>query len=303
VSQFLTQYGPQLIGEFFNVDDIKACFSGKILSCLILVAEQLGPVRAFKALKLLYKATKAVKSFWDAVKKARKVIRNVTKKIDACQQGLVKEIAGDLVSGAAGAAAKARAAVAAGPKKKCKVDFPDSCEDDFAGRAPAVGRLNADCTCETAIDKRHIYLPMANSRPQGARATICKGDLKETGSPKDVIAHVFVAGWPDDNPKVDNVHTWNRAHILGDKFGGLPITQNLFPGYWQMNLSGMKRCEYKMLKSIVKDNEIVIYSGQLRYDSSSLIPSGIRMVGSTKSGKYLFDQDVPNKPMKSKSCK
>jgi hypothetical protein len=136
VSQFLVQYGPQLIGDFFNVDDIKACFSGKVLSCLILVAEQLGPIRAFKALKLLYKATKSVKAFWDAVKKARKVIRNVNKKLSDCQRGLIKDISGDLVGGLAPAAASkstksslARAA-AAGPKKKCKVQLPTTtCAD------------------------------------------------------------------------------------------------------------------------------------------------------------------------------
>jgi hypothetical protein len=138
VSQFVVEYGPQLIGDFFSLDDIKACFSGKVLSCLILVAEQLGPIRAFKALKLLYKATKAVKSFWTAIKKARKIIRNVTKKLNDCQKGLIKDIAGDLIGEVAASVAAAgrsvdrgsKSAAAAGPKKKCKVQIPESCDDD-----------------------------------------------------------------------------------------------------------------------------------------------------------------------------
>ncbi len=146
VSQFLTEHGPQLIGEFFRVDDIKACFSGKVLSCLIVVAEQLGPVRAFRALKLLYNATKAVKSFWDAVKKARKIVRNVTKKLDDCQKGLIKDLGGDLIGEVAGAAAvsarmSSAGAAATGPKKKCKVELPHSCGDDddsFAATTPVL---------------------------------------------------------------------------------------------------------------------------------------------------------------------
>jgi hypothetical protein len=127
VSQFLVQYGPQLVGDFFNVDDIKACFGGKVLSCLILIAQQLGPVKAFKALKLLYKATKAIKGFWTAVKKARKTIRNVEKKIGDCKKGLIKEITGDLVedAGGLGTALSGGTQGAAPPKKKCKIKPDD----------------------------------------------------------------------------------------------------------------------------------------------------------------------------------
>jgi hypothetical protein len=87
------------------------------------VAEQLGPIKAFKALKLLYKTTKAIKGFWDAVKKARKIIRNVEKKLGDCKKGLIKDIAGDLVQAAAGK--RSATAAAAPPKKKCKVKYDD----------------------------------------------------------------------------------------------------------------------------------------------------------------------------------
>ncbi|WP_212994362.1 DNA/RNA non-specific endonuclease [Actinoplanes auranticolor] len=310
VSQFLTQYGPQLIGEFFNVDDIKACFSGKILSCLILVAEQLGPVRAFKALKLLYKATKAVKSFWDAVKKARKVIRNVTKKLDACQQGLIKDITGDLVGeaiGAAGAAAKARAAAAAGPKKKCKVDFPDACDDDFAGKAgPAVGRRNAadnPCVCEKPREQRHHYLPLTFGRPNGVRATLCPVDLKKPNS-RDSIKNVFVVDFPSPIPlDAEGKYTYNRTHILADRFRGKPATDNLFTGYRKMNMGGMKTCENIMATHLGK-GEIIIYSGQLQYSpATAQRPSGIHMTAYLKkSGRVLFSLLIPNTPQLGTGC-
>jgi hypothetical protein len=310
VSQFLAQYGPELIGEFFNVDDIKACFSGKILSCLILVAEQLGPVRAFKALKLLYKATKAVKAFWDAVKKARKIIRNVTKKLDACQRGLIKEIAGDLVgevTGAAGVAAPRRsaAAAAAGPKKKCKVDFPDSCDDDLTGkRSPAVGRASASpCVCSQDRTKRYNYLAMKDNRPQGARATFCPGDVQPSPVVKESIGHVFVAGFPSPNPTApDGLWTYDRSHIIGERFYGKGKTENLFTGYRQMNNSAMKRCETLMAKYI-KDGKTVIYSGQLAYASpTDLIPSSIRMIATLDDGTPLFDKLIPNQAGLAKRC-
>ncbi|HEX8343292.1 MAG TPA: hypothetical protein VF657_00930, partial [Actinoplanes sp.] len=192
VSQFLVQYGPQLIGEFFNVDDIKGCFSGKVLSCLILVAEQLGPIKAFKALKLLYKTTKAIKGFWDAVKKARKVIRNVEKKLGDCKAGLIKDIAGDLVGAAAGK--RSATTAAAPPKKKCKVKYDDDDvevyyrameEEDWDVLNRPGGKVRA--TAETCIS------------PTAAYSTKYRGVLTKLTVKEGTTAQLEAIGLRDDS--------------------------------------------------------------------------------------------------------
>ena len=55
---------------------------------------------------------------------------------------------------------------------------------------------------------------------------------------------------------------FQKTHIIGDKFGGDPISENLFPGYSRMNLSGMKSCESKMRQQLNLGNP-VLYCGKV----------------------------------------
>ncbi|MGX7674394.1 polymorphic toxin type 27 domain-containing protein [Plantactinospora sp. DSM 117369] len=224
VSQFLVQYGPELIGDFFNIDDIRACFSGQILSCLILVAEQLGPVRAFKALKLLYKATKSVKAFWDAVKKARKIIRNVNKKISDCQRGLIKEITGDLVgqvAGASPASATGPRAAAAGPNKKCKQDLPcvvtssDSRPHGLIAATSASHRARAadddDDDCPEYTD--HVVLGVAPFSDNLAEALRDGGDERAHTYNGDEYGEEGLGGRPEWMVRVGSAITTEETKI------------------------------------------------------------------------------------------
>ncbi|MEU4690917.1 polymorphic toxin-type HINT domain-containing protein [Actinoplanes sp. NPDC023714] len=160
------------------------------------------------------------------------------------------------------------------------------------------------CECAKPRDKRYKYSPITNKRVVGATGTICPDDLKPANAAREDISRVPVVDFPDPNPKdADGNPTWNKTHIIGDKFNGHPVTENLFKGYAKMNTSGMKRCEYIMIKAL-KRKEVVTYTGTLTYRSpTDLEPSGIQMTASSdKSGK-LFDQWVENKNVRSTECK
>jgi hypothetical protein len=64
----------------------------------------------------------------------------------------------------------------------------------------------------------------------------------------------------------------------------------------------MKTCE-NIIASHLGDQEIVIYSGQLQYASTTdQRPSGIRTTAYLKSGKVLLDLLIPNTPVLGTGC-
>jgi hypothetical protein len=119
-------------------------------------------------------------------------------------------------------------------------------------------------------------------------ALICPSDLKEKGADRDDNTKVNVYGFPAENP--DNL--WHRSHILADKFGGAWSEENLFTGTWRMNTSGMARCENR-IKDQLQDENWVVYSGELNYNSSTGIPESITMTAYTEDG-LLFQETIFN---------
>ncbi|PWJ02075.1 hypothetical protein DKG34_40725 [Streptomyces sp. NWU49] len=142
-----------------------------------------------------------------------------------------------------------------------------------------------------------------HGRSQGAIAVLCPSDLKPTGSKKDDLSGVPVVGMPSPsaNSVRPGVSYFHKTHIIGDKFSGDPVAENLFAGHSRMNLSGMKRCERKMIKQLEAGNS-VLYSGQLSYaDPSDQRPDAIQMKAFTKAGP-LFNARVQNNDQWQQTC-
>ncbi|MFG2955212.1 LamG-like jellyroll fold domain-containing protein [Streptomyces sp. NPDC048291] len=153
-------------------------------------------------------------------------------------------------------------------------------------------------------DVRYQYEDLdAEKRAQGATALICPSDLKPSGSKRDSIASVPVAGFPDGptNSLGPGRATYNKTHIIGDQFNGAPKAENLFTGFDRMNKSGMRRCE-KRMETQLKQGNWVQYSATLEYsDDTDPIPTGIHMTATTKAGP-LFDVTVENNSSWQDTC-
>ena len=106
-------------------------------------------------------------------------------------------------------------------------------------------------------------------------------------------------GWNKAYGSKATVTVYHRTHILSDKVGGKWIPANLFPGYAKMNLSGMKRCENKMIAQL-KKGVPVLYSGQVR-NSDGPRPDGIQMTAYTPVGE-LFSVYVRNVAVTQATC-
>lgn len=156
--------------------------------------------------------------------------------------------------------------------------------------------------CARPKSDRFFYQPLVNGRPQGATALICPQDLKKPNQGRDDDGNPYVAGFPNPNPQDANgLYTYNRTHIIADQYGGEWRSENLFTGYRQMNTSGMRRCESRIVKQLRAGNP-VLYSGQLSYpDNSALKPDAIHMTAVTKKG-VLFNTPVSNQQRKGHSC-
>ncbi|MGW2519327.1 LamG-like jellyroll fold domain-containing protein [Streptomyces sp. NPDC001617] len=162
-----------------------------------------------------------------------------------------------------------------------------------------------DTKCGTLPrDVRYQYQDLDDeNRAQGATALICPSDLKPSGSKRDSISSVPVAGFPDgpSNSLGPGRATYNKTHIIGDQFNGAPKAENLFTGFDRMNKSGMRRCEKKM-EAQLKQGNWVHYSGTLEYaNDTDPIPTGIHMTASTKAGP-LFDVTVENNSSWQDTC-
>ncbi|MEV6382702.1 DNRLRE domain-containing protein [Streptomyces sp. NPDC051773] len=158
-----------------------------------------------------------------------------------------------------------------------------------------------DDMCSRPKDERFHYQPLVDGRPQGATALLCPQDLKQPNQGRDDSGSPYVAGFPEDNPKVGRSYLFNRTHIIADRFGGEWRSENLFTGYGQMNTSGMKRCENRIAAQLKAGNS-VLYSGQLSYpDGSTQMPDSIQMTAITKSG-VLFNTSVANVQRTGHSC-
>lgn len=148
---------------------------------------------------------------------------------------------------------------------------------------------------EEPKETRFQYMPLDGlGRAQGADALICPSDLKAVGAPRDDTGSVNVYGFPDAEANLGSDGKWiyNRTHIVGDKFGGDWVEENLFTGFARMNTSGMKRCENKIVKQL-KAGNWVQYRARLDNPVGEGIARSIQMTAYTKNG-LLFSTTVSN---------
>ncbi|MFB6961306.1 DNA/RNA non-specific endonuclease [Streptomyces sp. NPDC056309] len=115
-----------------------------------------------------------------------------------------------------------------------------------------------------------------------------------------------VGSWnpPGYVSKKDRENQWifNRSHIIGDRFNGGWVRENIFTGFKQMNDPGMKKCENRMA-SALDGGEPVLYSGQLEYGNGrENIPTGIRMTATTPNRVLFAGVLVSNVPGSQVTC-
>ncbi|MFI8087975.1 DNRLRE domain-containing protein [Streptomyces sp. NPDC086080] len=182
---------------------------------------------------------------------------------------------------------------------------PDPALSPWPQPGPSAGGgsgTSSENLCARPKSERFFYQPLVKRRPQGATALICPQDLKKPNQGRDDDGSPYVAGFPDPNPQnATGLYTYNRTHIIADQYGGEWRSENLFTGYRQMNTSGMRRCESRIVKQL-KAGNAVLYSGQLSYPSdSALVPDSIQMTAMTKTG-VLFSTPVSNQQRKGHSC-
>ncbi|MFJ9683924.1 DNA/RNA non-specific endonuclease [Streptomyces sp. NPDC101194] len=168
------------------------------------------------------------------------------------------------------------------------------------GPAPSASSASQD-RCDTqSREQRYSYQPLQDGAPTGVTALICPSDLKPPNSRGSRSGTWEPPGYVS---KRDRNRQWifNRSHILGDRFNGSWVRENIFTGFREMNDPAMKRCENKMA-SALQSGQPVTYSGQLEYGNGrNNIPTGIRMTASTSNG-VLFDAPVSNTPGSQVTC-
>ncbi|MGA4838855.1 DNRLRE domain-containing protein [Streptomyces sp. G45] len=173
-------------------------------------------------------------------------------------------------------------------------------EDSGGGSRTRGQTLEERCDDEPR-SKRYNYQPLKDGAPTGATALICPSDLKPANSrtprPRSL---------PDPPGYVsakDQAGLWifNRSHIIGDRFHGEWVRENVFTGYWEMNQKAMLSCEDEMAKAL-SNGQPVLYSGQLHYgDGRQNLPTGITMTATTSSGR-LFNESIENRPGEQVTC-
>ncbi|WP_350234534.1 DNA/RNA non-specific endonuclease [Streptomyces sp. Edi4] len=131
---------------------------------------------------------------------------------------------------------------------------------------------------------------------------MCPGqDLKPPNS-RDTGGLPNPPGFPAGNVQ-DSTGGWlhNRSQIIGDRFYGKGIPENIFTGFRLMNTSGMKSCENRMA-SALHSGQPVTYGASLEYGNpSSPIPTAINMTASTPSGN-LFTKRMQNVNVRGGGC-
>ncbi|MEL3950019.1 RHS repeat-associated core domain-containing protein [Streptomyces sp. LNU-CPARS28] len=156
--------------------------------------------------------------------------------------------------------------------------------------------------CGEDKSTRFKYQPLKDGAPTGATALICPQDLKAPNSRGPRVGTWDPPGFVSARERSKGKRwIFNRSHIIGDRFSGDWVRENIFTGYREMNVSGMKKCENRMAEAL-SSGQPVLYSGQLRYgDGRQNLPTGITMTASTPNG-LLFNETVDNKPGKQVTC-
>ncbi|WP_405889592.1 DNRLRE domain-containing protein [Streptomyces sp. NBC_00133] len=149
-------------------------------------------------------------------------------------------------------------------------------------------------------EERYMYFPLMNGNATGATALMCPSDLKppNSRSTEDVFTP---QGFPVGEQDAQGNPLFNRSHIIGDRFNGANIPENIFTGYRRFNVSGMKTCENRMAEALA--TEPVTYGAVLEYGDPNNAdrPTAITMTASTPTRK-LFSVRIENKNANGGGC-
>ncbi|MFF3087593.1 LamG-like jellyroll fold domain-containing protein [Streptomyces nojiriensis] len=156
--------------------------------------------------------------------------------------------------------------------------------------------------CSRDRTERYRYQPLGDEgTPSGATALICPSDLKAPNSRSPKKGTWNPPGYLAKRDR-DKVWIFDRSHIIGDRFHGDWIKENIFTGFKEMNASGMKKCENRMAESLEQGNA-VLYSGQLEYgDGRKNLPTAIVMNAYTAKGALFSGVRVNNRPGMQVTC-
>ncbi|WTT05834.1 DNRLRE domain-containing protein [Streptomyces sp. NBC_00090] len=155
--------------------------------------------------------------------------------------------------------------------------------------------------CESqSREERYMYFPLVNGNATGATALICPSDLKPPNS-RSTEDTFTPEGFPVGVRDANGDALYNRSHIIGDRFNGANIAENMFTGYRRFNVSGMKTCENRMAEALA--TEPVTYGAVLEYGDPTAPrrPTAITMTASTPTRK-LFSVRIENKNANGGGC-
>ncbi|WSW25344.1 DNRLRE domain-containing protein [Streptomyces sp. NBC_01003] len=174
-------------------------------------------------------------------------------------------------------------------------------EIDRGANRPPLLPDTAGGACNQPRSERYNYQPLVDGAPTGATAVICPQDLKPPNSRGKRQGSWNPPGYVSKRDK-DNNWIFNRSHIIGDRFNGAWVRENIFTGFREMNDPGMKRCENKMATAL-ESGQPVLYSGQLQYGNGrENIPTGITMTATTPNGVLFAGVTVQNVPGSQVTC-
>ncbi|WP_420718207.1 DNA/RNA non-specific endonuclease [Streptomyces sp. H34-S4] len=171
------------------------------------------------------------------------------------------------------------------------------------GATPALpgGSGQDDDPCSRPRSERYYYQPLIDGAPTGARALMCPSDLKPKNSRGDRKGTWEPPGWVSAEDKSGNP-AFNRSHIIGDRFYGDWIKENIFTGFREMNSPDMRKCENRMAREL-KARRSVLYSGQLEYGNGRQnIPTAITMSAYTINGPTFSGVRIANTPGRQVTC-
>ncbi|MER5307278.1 LamG-like jellyroll fold domain-containing protein [Streptomyces sp. NPDC002773] len=158
--------------------------------------------------------------------------------------------------------------------------------------------------CDRDRSERFRYMPLVDDAPTGVAALICPDDLKKNDR-ANRKGTWEPPGWKSEKIPGTKKYRFNRSHILGDRFRGDWIKENIFTGHTQMNTPDMRKCENRMATVLDKTNgggNPVLYFGKLEYGNGRReIPTAINMDAFTQKGR-LFSVKINNVPTPQVTC-
>ncbi|MFF5340151.1 DNRLRE domain-containing protein [Streptomyces althioticus] len=178
---------------------------------------------------------------------------------------------------------------------------PGVSQSPAPGTGPANGYGTRNAPCSLSREQRHYYGPLVDGAPTGVTALLCPQDLKPKNSRSPRSGTWEPPGYVSAKDR-QGKYVFNRSHILGDRFNGKWIRENIFTGFKQMNGSGMKRCENRMAGALAS-GDTLLYSGQLIYGNGrENLPTAIHMTAIAKGNVLFSGKFVENRPGPQVTC-